>query len=198
MSLKNDINMVKEELSSEEKFFEKAVITEKFVKKYKNVLIGSVVAVTLFVAGSITYTQMEESRVADANSALHELQSSNNNTATLARLESLSPVLYDVWKYSQAIAEKNMDELAKLQSSKAMFIADLSSYEVAQGEDTLDKLETYAQKQGAVYADLANVEAAVILMSKQEIDAAHDKLKLISVDSPLAQVAQALMHYGVK
>ena len=35
MSLKEELEMVKEELSSEEKFFEKAVITEKFVKKYK-------------------------------------------------------------------------------------------------------------------------------------------------------------------
>jgi len=45
LSLKNNIEMVKEELNSEEKFFEKAVITEKFVKKYKNLLIGSVIAI---------------------------------------------------------------------------------------------------------------------------------------------------------
>jgi hypothetical protein len=38
LSLKENINMVREELNSEEKFFEKAVITEKFVKKYKNLL----------------------------------------------------------------------------------------------------------------------------------------------------------------
>jgi len=35
LSLKQDIEMVKEELNSEEKFFEKAVLTERFVKKYK-------------------------------------------------------------------------------------------------------------------------------------------------------------------
>ena len=35
LSLKTDIEMVKDELTSEEKFFEKAVVTEKFIKKYK-------------------------------------------------------------------------------------------------------------------------------------------------------------------
>lgn len=198
MSLKNDINMVKEELNSEEKFFEKAVMTEKFFKKYKNTLIGSVVAVTLFVAGSITYSQMEESRVADANTILLELQSDKNTPATLARLESLSPELYDVWRYSQAIAQKDVKTLEALQKSKASLIADLSSYELAQQSGDVTKLEKYAQKQGAVYADLARVEAAVLLMDKNEIEAAHAKLQGISVDSPLAQVATALMHYGVK
>ena len=198
MSLKNDINMVKEELSSEEKFFEKAVMTEKFVKKYKSALIGSVIAVTLFVAGSITYTQMQESRVADANALLLELKSQKSTPATLARLESLSPQLYDLWRYSQAVVEKDMTVLDELQKSKANFVADLASYELAEQSGNTIKLDEYAQKQGAIYADLARVQAAVLFMNTNNIEAAHEKLQGISVDSPLAQVATALMHYGVK
>jgi len=198
LSLKNDINMVKEELSSEEKFFEKAVMTEKFVKKYKSALIGSVIAVTLFVAGSITYTQMQESRVADANALLLELKSQKSTPATLARLESLSPQLYDLWRYSQAVVEKDMTVLDELQKSKANFVADLASYELAEQSGNTIKLDEYAQKQGAIYADLARVQAAVLFMNTNNIEAAHEKLQGISVDSPLAQVATALMHYGVK
>ena len=37
VSLKENIEMVKNELNSEEQFFEKAVQTERFVKKYKKV-----------------------------------------------------------------------------------------------------------------------------------------------------------------
>ncbi len=198
MSLKNDIEMVKEELNSEEKFFEKAVITEKFVKKYKNAMIGSVVAITLFVAGSITYSSMQDARIADANAAFLELKSDKNTPATLDRLESLSPELHDVWLYSQAVATQNIAELEKLQDSKATFVADLSSYEVAQSTADVNKLDAYAQKQNAVYSDLAILQAAVILMNNNEIEKAHTKLKMINVDSPLAQVATALMHYGVK
>ena len=47
MSLKDNIEMVKEELNSEEKFFERSVITERFVKKYKNAIIASVVVIVL-------------------------------------------------------------------------------------------------------------------------------------------------------
>ena len=198
MSLKNDIEMVKDELNSEEKFFEKAVITEKFVKKYKNIMIGSVVAVTLFVAGNIIYNITEQGRIDDANSVLHELQNKEASSATLARLKSLSPALHDVWLYSQAVATQNIEELQKLKDSKATFIGDLSSYEVAQNSKDSVKLETYSQKQNAVYSDLATVETAVIFMNSGEIDKAHEKLKMIRVNSPLAKIASALMHYGVK
>jgi len=198
LSLKNDIEMVKDELNSEEKFFEKAVITEKFVKKYKNIMIGSVVAVTLFVAGNIIYNITEQGRIDDANSVLHELQNKEASSATLARLKSLSPALHDVWLYSQAVATQNIEELKKLKDSKATFIGDLSSYEVAQNSKDSVKLETYSQKQNAVYSDLATVETAVIFMNSGEIDKAHEKLKMIRVNSPLAKIASALMHYGVK
>lgn len=198
MSLKNDIEMVKDELNSEEKFFEKAVITEKFVKKYKNLMIGSVIAVTLFVTASIVYNQMQSARIDDANVVFSQLQAGDSSLETLAKLKSLSPDLHDVWVYSQAIATKNSSELEKLENSKAAFVGDLSSYEVAQNTKDVSKLEKYAQKQNAVYADLAIVQAAVILMDKGDVEKAHAKLKMISTESPLFEVASTLMHYGVK
>ena len=198
MSLKTDIEMVKEELSSEEKFFEKAVVTEKFVKKYKNSLIGSVVVIVLLVAGNIAYTVSEQNRITEANTALGELQEKGANKATQARLESLSPVLHDVWLYSKAIANKDMGSLKTLTSSKSSVVKDLASYELAQQEGSLTALNEYGSKNEAIYGDLARVEAAVLLMNEKKIDEAHSKLSQISLTSPLAQVAKTLMHYGVK
>ena len=197
MSLKNDIEMVKEELNSEEKFFEKAVVTEKFVKKYKKALIGSVVAVVLLVAGNITYNISEANRIEEVNTLLTQLQETPN-PAVEARLNSLSPALSDVWLYSQAVVNKDVQSLAKLEKSKAILVADLASYEVAQNSNDIKALESYANNNDAVYADLARVQAAVLLMNEKKIDEAHAKLSLINVTSPLAQVAKALMHYGVK
>ena len=198
MSLKHDIEMVKDELTSEEKFFEKAVVTERFVKKYKNVMIGSVVALTLFVAGSIVYNASEKSRITEANQLLTKLSQDNNNSAEIASLKALSPALYDVWRYSNAVATKNLDELKKLQTSKVTFVGDLSSYAVADGSAEVSALNDYAEKQESVYKDLAIVQSAVILMNENKTDKAHEKLRMISVNSPLAKVASALMHYGVK
>lgn len=197
MSLKNDIEMVKEELNAEEKFFEKAVVTEKFVKKYKKAIIGSVVAVVVLVAGNIGYTISENNRLAEVNSVLSELQT-KSTPALEARLDSLSPTLSDVWHYSQAVVNKDLVTLKKLEKSKAILIGDLASYEAAQNANDLQTLESYANSNEAVYADLARVEAAILLMNEKKIDEAHQKLSLINVTSPLAQVAKALMHYGVK
>ena len=197
MSLKNDIEMVKEELTSEEKFFEKAVVTEKFVKKYKNVMIGSVVAVVLFVAGNIAYNVNKQNTIDEANVALAKLQA-KSNPATLARLESLSPALHDVWVYSQAVANKETAKLETLTKSKALLVADLASYEVAQNSQDIDKLNAYAEKQNALYADLARVQSAIILMKEKKIKESHEILSMINLNSPLAKVAHSLMHYGVK
>ena len=190
--------MVKEELTSEEKFFEKAVVTEKFVKKYKNVMIGSVVAIVLYVAGSMAYTVNKQNNIENANSALSQLQVNANNPATLAKLKSLSPVLHDVWVYSQAVVNKDMGKFKTLKNSKALLIGDLSAYEIAQNSQDTRKLNAYAEKQDAIYADLARVESAIILMREKKIKESHELLRMISLSSPLAQVAKVLMHYGVK
>ena len=198
MSLKTDIEMVKEELTSEEKFFEKAVVTEKFVKKYKNLMIAGVVAIVLFVVGNIAYTINKQNTIDSANAALAELQINADNPATLARLESLSPSLSSVWLYSQAIANKDLASLEKLTSSKALLVGDLASYELAQNNKSIKELDEYANNQDAIYADLARVQSAVILMNEQKLSEAHEILSMININSPLSQVAHALMHYGVK
>ncbi len=198
MSLKTDIEMVKEELTSEEKFFEKAVVTEKFVKKYKNLMIAGVVAIVLFVVGNIAYTINKQNTIDSANIALAELQKNADNPATLARLESLSPSLSSVWLYSQAIANKDLASLEKLTSSKALLVGDLASYELAQNNKDIKELDEYANNQDAIYADLARVQSAVILMNDQKLSEAHEILSMININSPLSQVAHALMHYGVK
>ena len=198
MSLKDNIGMIKEELTTEEKFFEKAVVTEKFVKKYKNVMIGSVVVVVLFVAGNIIYNVKEQNRLQEANAALLTLKKNPQDTATREKLHSLSPKLYDVWLYSQAVVQKNIKDLEKLENSKALLIDDLATYEAAQNLQDKEKLEAYAQKQGAIYKDLAQVQVAILLLNEGKIKEAHEKLRMIGAGSPLQTVAKALMHYGVK
>jgi hypothetical protein len=198
LSLKENIEMVKDELNSEEKFFEKAVITERFVKKYKKPLIGTVVAIVLLVAANLGYKASEQNRIESANEALAELQKNPKDELALARLESLSPALHDVWLYSQAIAQESATELEKLKNTKALIINDTARYEAAEYKEELAALEAYSEKQNAIYKDLAVVMSAILLMQEGKIDAAHAKLSMVGANSPMAQVANALMHYGVK
>jgi len=74
----------------------------------------------------------------------------------------------------------------------------LATYGVASATKDEKALNEYALQEDAIYKDLAIVQSAVILMQEEKINKAHEKLSQISVQSPLAQVANALMHYGVK
>ena len=198
MSLKENIGMVKEGLTAEEQFFEKAVVTEKFVKKYKNVMIGSVVVIVLVVAGNIIYNTNKVSTLNAVNKTLVTLESNPNSKELRDKLASLSPTLNDVWLYSQAVAQNDVKVLDSLEKSKAPLIGGLATYEAAQNSQDKAKLEAYAQTQGAIYRDLAQVQLAIILMNENKIADAHEHLSMIGIQSPLAPVAKALMHYGVK
>lgn len=190
--------MVKEELNSEEKFFEKAVITEKFVKKYKNLLIGSVIAIVVVVGGNIIYDMKKDSTASAANKTLAKLEQNSNDKTALLKLKSLSPKIHDLWLYSQAITNQNVGELKILQTSKTPIVDDLAKYEYAQATNNLSAIKAYSTTEHAIYKDLATVQSAVILMRSNKIAQAHDILSTITANSPLAKVAHALMHYGVK
>jgi len=198
LSLKENLNMVRDELNTEEKFFEKAVMTERFVKKYKKFIIATVAVIVVVVATSIIYGISEQNRIESANATLAQLQTNPKNEAALASLESLSPALHDAWIYSQSIANNNVAELEKLKNSKTLIVNDVSTYEAAQSKSDLASLQSYEEQQNAIYKDLAYVMSAVLLMQDGKIDEAHNKLSMIGVNSPLAKIATTLMHYGVK
>ncbi|MCW8838698.1 MAG: hypothetical protein OQK11_08355 [Thiovulaceae bacterium] len=198
MSLKENISMVKEELNSEEKFFEKAVITEKFVKKYKNLMIGGVALVILAVGANIIYDANKEATVEEANEALSSLVKDSNDANSKTILKSLSPELYDVWSYSQALANEDTTVLKSLTSSKATIISDLASYELASSTSDSAALSSYSMKQNSIYKDLALVQNAILFLNKNEVEKAHQELNKVSQNSSLSKVVLALLHYGVK
>ena len=190
--------MVKEELNSEEKFFEKAVITEKFVKKYKKHMIGVFVVIVLVVGANITYDLKEKSRISSANEMLLNLKSDPKDATSLANLKVLSPKLHDAWLLSYAIATKDTKLLDTIKNSKATLVSDIASYELAQYQNSLKDLELYTLKEGSIYKDLALVQSAVILLNEGKIKQAHEKLAYVSASSSLNKIVTALMHYGVK
>lgn len=198
MSLKENIDMVKDELNQEEKFFESAVKVERFYKKYKMVLVGGVVAVIVVIAGTSVYNVNQEENILAANNAFNTLKQDANNTAAAAELQKLSPELFDVWSLSQALAKSDVQALKTLKSSKTIAVSDLATYELAANNSDTKALSTYAYKQNAIYKDLALVETSVLLMQEGKVVQAHEKLAMIENDSPMYKVSRLLMHYGAK
>jgi len=197
LSLKENMEMVKEELNSEEKFFENAVKAERVWKKYKTAIIGGLVAVVAVVAISAINDAQVESAAQDANLAYIKLLK-GPDAAAQKELESLNPKLATALKFSQAVAAGDIEVLQTLTSSDDAIISDLASYEIAARKSDDAALQSYTSKQQAIYKDLAIVENALLLMKKDETTKAQQKLSLIAQDSPVHNVAKSLMHYGVK
>jgi len=197
VSLKENIEMVKEELNSEEQFFEKAVQTERFVKKYRNPLIGIVTVAILAIVGGSAYNITVQNKIDQSNIALNILMTDASDSAAQEQLKSLNPKLFDVWSLSQALKSKDQDALRQLQSSKALVVADLAEYELSAIQEDEAGLQTYSQKSNALLKDLAMIESAVLLMDKGDKASAKAKLSMIDINSPVYQLAQTLAHYGV-
>ena len=104
MSLKENIEMVREELNSEEKFFENAVKAERFVKKYRNAIIGGISAVVVLVVANVLYEADKEATAEAANAAYTTLLQNGENAEARAELKKLNPALYDIWELSRAVA----------------------------------------------------------------------------------------------
>lgn len=198
MSLKENVDFIKEELSSEEKMFEKAVVTERFLKKYKKSIIALLSLVVIIALGNMAYKAKERSRIEEANKQLALLTENPSDKQAEEKLKELSPKLYAAWSFSHAVNTNDTKKLQQLQNSDFFVINDLSAYEAAARTADLKSLDAYSLRQQAIYKDLALVDEAVIHMNRNEIAQSKEKLAMIGENSPLKGVASILNHYGVK
>lgn len=198
MSLKENIQTLKDELSSEEKFFESAIRTERFIKKYQKPLMVSVISLLLVVGGSIAYQAYDQAKVENSNTALNTLLSNPVDKEALKTLSQENSLLFELYSLSKAIKESDIKSLESLQKSKSLEVADMAAYETAVLKNDHNALENYTKRQDAIYQDMALIELAVILIQKGDIQSAHTKLALIKEDSAVYPTAQMLSHFGVK
>lgn len=198
MSLKENMDAIKQELNSEEKFFENAIRTERFVKRYQKPLIAAVVISLLSVGGIIGYQTYEDIKIERSNEAFNTLLQNPSDTQAEQTLKNNNARLYDLWKLSQALAKKDVTALESLKNSETFAVADIAQYESAVMKKDMQGVDQYTKRQGALYKDLALVESAVDSLEKGNIAAAKQKIGLISKESSLSPVTQTLMHYGAQ
>ena len=198
MSLKENMQALKVELNSEEKFFESAVITERFIKKYKKPMIASVVVLLLVIAGSVVYQMVNDSKIERANQALNTLLMNPSDQNALKELSSQGGSLYELYSLSRALRDSDVKALKTLEGAHSTEIADIASYEHAVLSHDDRALDAYTKKQGSIYQDLAIVELAVLAIQKGDVVSARSSLSSIKEDSAVYPLAQMLNHYGAK
>lgn len=140
MSIKDDVNYIKNELSSEEKFLESFVKTERFFKKYKKLIVVLIITV---IVGSIAFlvkTKLDEKNLYEANIALSSFLE-NGNQNSLDELKEKNRDLYEIALYLDAKNEfKNADINLK-------YLKELLDFQVALLNSNQSDLDAVSKKQ---------------------------------------------------
>lgn len=198
MNLKENMQALKEELNSEEKFFESAVRTERFVKKYQKPMIASLVVVLLGIGGSVAYQMVRDAKKERANDALNTLLMHPSDPKALQELASNDEALYELYSLSHALHTKDVKILETLTHANSAEISDIASYERAVMTKDTKTLDAYSKRQGGLYQEFALVDLAVLAIQKGDVKTAHASLTGIKEDSAIYPLARMLNHYGVK
>lgn len=190
VSIKDDVNYVKRELSGDEKVLESAFKLELLYKKYKFHLWSVVAVVILFFATQLVISAVQEAKLTKANEAFLTLQTNSNDADALKVLQENNPALLELYTYAQAAKKQDIKTLESLASSSNSVIADASAYTAG----ALSKKPVDSK----LYKEMALLEEAYLAIVSGDIKTANNKLELIDERSSLSVVAEFLKHSTIK
>lgn len=185
MSIKENMDFVKEELNSEEKFLESFVKVERFFKKYKLIIIvAAVVAVVAIVGYSVNSYLKEENRI-KANIAFEKAIKNPNDKAALNELKELNTRLYEIVLFKKG-------EIDKINTS---YFKELVMYKKAMETLEVNKLNEVSMQNNFLLKEFAIFNKALILADQGNYEEAKAALKLIPQTSQVKDLVSLLDHY---
>jgi len=196
VSIKEQMEFAKEELTQDEKLLAGLIKAERFYKRNKMLILGIVGIVVVGGVGYGLMDYMKERRLLNANEAFLALQADPNDAAALKRLKEENPALAALFEVREAIAAGDTAALKKLADAKDPVVADLAAYHAAAYDRDEKKLQAYRMKSGVLLKDFALLDEAYLLVEAGKIEEAHDRLAMIPDGSPLKPAATMLAHYG--
>ena len=186
MSLKENMDFVKEELNSEEKFLEGFVKLERFFKKYKLLIISAVVIVVVAVIAVSVTSYLKEQNKIKANIVFQELLKNPNDKKALETLKGLNTKLYEIVLFNSQ--KKDI-------SINTEFFKELLAYEKAIKEQNVKKLNDVSMEKNFLLKEFAIFNRALILVQTGEYQKARDALKMIPETSQVKDLVALLEHY---
>ena len=193
MGLKENINAVKEEISTEEQFLEGMIKSERFFKRNKKYIISALVLLAFGAGGYAINDVMAGVRLKASNAAYQELLKDANNTSALETLKAKNPKLYEMYIFETALAKGDVEALKSVSLSKGNpILADLATYQLSQ-------LDTNATPKGELLSGMVLLQEGYELLKEKKVEEARLKFAQIEASSPLKQIAKNLEHYqGLK
>jgi hypothetical protein len=190
VSIQDDVNYVKKELSGDEKVLESAFKLESLYKKYKFQLWGVIVVLILFFGGQAVMSALHEAKLVKANEAFLTLQSNSDDANALKVLQENNPALSELYTYAQAVKKEDIKALESLTSSSNSVIADASGYTAG----VLKKKPVDSK----LYKEMALFEEAYLAILAGDVKTAQNKLELIDERSSLSVIKEFLKHSTIK
>lgn len=189
MSLKENVDFVKKELDSEEKFLESFVKVERFYKKNKKILLLAVTVLIIGIAGYSLKNYIDAQNKAQSNIAFTQFLNDNNNEAALATLKDTNTRLYNVALYIKAKNENTTPEI------NDKYLGTLLSYKKAIEDKNIEQLNTLAMQKDFLLKEFALFNKALLLTQNGEYEQARQTLQMIQKDSQVKDLVALLNHY---
>ena len=189
MSIKENVDYVKTGLSSEEKFLESFVKSERFFKKYKTLIFAFVIIIIVGIIGFFIKENLAQSNKLKANIAFNQVLENSNNAQALATLKDKNPQLYDIALYLQAKKE------AKVAQISVPLLKELSKYQTALANKNISELDNLSMQNDFLLKEFAIFNKALLLTNEGKFNEAKTTLALIPETSKAFELAKLLNHY---
>ena len=189
MSIKENVDYVKSELSSEEKFLENFVKGERFFKKYKTLIFAFVAVILIGSVGFFIKNSIAQSNKLEANIAFNKVLENSNDTSALANLKEKNPQLYDIALFLQAKKD------AKTVDINVPLLKELSKYSAALANKNISELDNLSMQNDFLLKEFAIFNKALFLTNEGKFNEAKTTLALIPQTSKAFELAKLLNHY---
>ncbi|WP_121628603.1 hypothetical protein [Poseidonibacter antarcticus] len=189
MSMKENVDFVKNELNSEEKFLEGFVKVERLYKKFKSLIIGLLVILVVAVIAFGINSYIEKKNTITANIAFDKVVSNPDDKDALNTLKESNKKLYEVALYLQAKKD------GKYPETEIPYLKELTQYQKALTNSDVSKLNDLSMQNDFLLKEFAIFNKALILVNEGKYKEAKIALNLIQKSSKASELSNLLQHH---
>lgn len=185
MSLKENIDYMKTELTAQEQFLENFVKAEKIFKKYKTLIFGALLAIVVLIIAMIGYDYMDEQKKVKANVALNEFLADTNNQQALDTLKANNKNLYEIAMHIKD--ENHIPDIA--------IFKEIAMFQNAVKNGDTKTIDSLLSNNNFLFKDYALVIKALQAIKADDMKSAEQAVKMLPKDSVSSDLANLLEHY---
>lgn len=187
MSLKENVSAIKEEISTQEQFFESFFKLEKFYKKYKLLIFGITGLILAYFISSAVLDYKHEQNTISSNNAYNAVLLDQKDSINLAILKDSNKKLLDIAMY-----QTSNDKTKEIDVE---FLKEIVVYNKAIQTNDIEALNNLIINPNFILKDFALFNKALILSNKKDYVSAKETLKIIPENSAVASLASMLEHF---